>query len=95
MTGKILTREFILVCFAQFTFSLVFQSLVPTLPIYLSRLGSNDVEIGILVGIFFFCSLVVRPWVGKALLRTPEKRFMLTGSLIYAFASLAYLFAPP
>jgi MFS family permease len=91
----VLTRDFILVFFAQFAFSFVFQSLIPTLPIYLSRLGSNEVEIGVLIGIFFFCSLVLRPFVGKALLRTPEKKFMITGSLLYALASLAYLLAPP
>jgi MFS family permease len=95
MIPKVLTRDFILVFFAQFTFSFVFQSLIPTLPIYLSRLGSNEVEIGVLIGIFFFCSLVLRPFVGKALIRTPEKKFMITGSLLYALASLAYLLAPP
>ena len=95
MIRKVLARDFILVFFAQFTFSFVFQSLIPTLPIYLSRLGSNEVEIGVLVGIFFFCALVLRPFVGKALMRTPEKKFMITGSLLYALASLAYLLAPP
>jgi predicted MFS family arabinose efflux permease len=95
MIPKVLTRDFILLFFAQFTFSFVFQSLIPTLPIYLSRLGSNEVEIGVLVGIFFFCAVVLRPFVGKALLRTPEKKFMITGSLLFALASLAYLFAPP
>jgi MFS family permease len=95
MIRKVLTRDFLLVFFAQFAFSFVFQSLIPTLPIYLSRLGSNEVEIGVLIGIFFFCALVLRPFVGKALLKTPEKKFMIIGSLLYALASLAYLLAPP
>ena len=92
---KVLTRDFLLLFLAQFTFSFVFQSLIPTLPIYLSRSGSNEVEIGLLVGIFFFSALVLRPFVGKALSRTPEKKFMITGSLLFALASLAYLIAPP
>jgi len=95
MIRKVFSHDFILVFFAQFAISFVFQSLVPTLPMYLSRLGSNEVEIGVLIGIFFFCSLVLRPFIGKALLRTPEKKFMITGSLLYALASLAYLLAPP
>jgi predicted MFS family arabinose efflux permease len=53
------------------------------------------VEIGVIVGTFFFCALVLRPFVGKALLRTPEKKFMITGSLLFALSSLAYPFAPP
>jgi len=95
MISKVLTRNFLLLFFAQFTFSFVFQSLIPTLPIYLSRLGSNEVEIGVLIGIFFFCALILRPFVGRALLRTPEKKFMITGSLLFALSSLAYLIAPP
>jgi len=95
MIRKVFSRDFTLVFFAQFAFSFVFQSLIPTLPMYLSRSGSNEVEIGVLIGIFFFCSLVLRPFIGKALLRTPEKTFMITGSLLYALASLAYLLAPP
>jgi hypothetical protein len=53
MTQKILTRDFILAFFAQFASSFVFHILIPTLPIYLSRLGSPEVETGVLIGIFF------------------------------------------
>ena len=48
LTQKILTREFILWFLGQFMFTSVFHLLTPTLPIYLSRLASSEVEIGIL-----------------------------------------------
>ena len=92
---QILSPDFILAFLSQFAFSFVFHSLIPTLPIYLSRLGSNELEIGVLIGIFAVSSLVIRPFVGKALLKTPEKNFMIAGSLLFAFTSFAYLFAPP
>lgn len=92
---KILTRDFILCSFAQFTLAFVYFSLIPTLPIYLSRSGSNEVEIGILIGTFAVSSLVLRPFVGRALLKTPEKSFMIAGTLLFAFTSAAYIFAPP
>ena len=95
MARKIFTRDFILAFFAQFTSSFVFYILIPTLPIYLSRSGSTEVETGVLIGIFFFSSLVLRPFVGKALLRIPEKTFMMVGALLYVFSSVTYLFAPP
>jgi MFS family permease len=91
---KILNRDFILACFVQLAASFVFYLLIPTLPIYLSRLGSTEVETGVLIGVFFFCSLVLRPFVGKGLLKTPEKKFMLIGSLLYALASAGYLLTP-
>jgi MFS family permease len=95
MTQKILSREFILGFFAQFVFLSVFYILIPTLPIFLSRSGSTETEIGILIGVFFFSSLVLRPFVGKALLKFHEKTFMIAGTLLFAFTSVAYLFAPP
>lgn len=94
-TQKKLTRDFVLCFFAQFTFSSVFYILIPTLPIYLSRLGAKEAEIGILVGVFSVSSLIFRPIVGRALLKIPERRFMIAGTLFFASSSVAYLFAPP
>ncbi len=92
---KILSRDFVLCFFAQFAFSSVFAILVPTIPIYLSRFEAKEAEIGFLVGILSFSSLILRPVVGKALLNIPEKKFMITGAFLYIFSSIAYLLAPP
>jgi len=92
---KIVTRDFILASFIQFALAFVFFILVPTLPIYLSKLGSNEVEIGVLIGILAASSLVLRPFAGRALLKIPEKNFLIAGALLYAFTSAAYIFAPP
>ena len=92
---KILTRDFILCSFGQAAFGFIYYSLIPTLPIYLTRLGSNEAEIGILIGCFAASSLILRPFVGRALLKVSEKKFMIVGALLFAFASFAYLFAPP
>jgi predicted MFS family arabinose efflux permease len=94
-TQKIFTRDFVLSFFAQFAFSSVFFILIPTIPIYLSRLGSKEAEIGVLVGVFSVSSLFLRPFVGRALLKIPERSFMIAGALLYAFSSIAYLIAKP
>src|SRR4030067_192234 len=92
---KILTRDFILCFFAQFFFAFAFNALIPTLPIYLSRLESEKTEIGVLIGIFSVSSLIVRPFVGRGLLRIPERNFMMVGVFLYGLSSFAYLLAPP
>src|SRR4030042_663744 len=94
-TQKILTRDFILCFFAQFTFTCVFHILIPTLPIYLSRLGSSEVEIGVLIGSLSVSSLVLRPFIGRALIKIPERNFMIAGALIFALTSVAYFFVSP
>jgi MFS family permease len=95
MTQKIFTREFILSFLAQFAFSSVYFILIPTFPIYLSRSGSPEAEIGVLIGVFSVSSLVLRPFVGRALLKIPERKFMIGGAVLYVFASIAYLVAVP
>jgi len=92
---KIIGRDFILSFFAQFAFSAVFCILITTLPVYLLRFGAKEGEIGFLVGIFSVSSLIVRPFVGNALLAISERSFMIAGSFIYVFSCIAYLIAPP
>jgi MFS family permease len=94
-TDQIVTRDFVLAFLAQFASSFIFFVLIPTLPIYLVGFGCTEVETGVLIGVFFFCSLICRPFVGKALLRTSERKFMIFGSFLYLVASTAYLFSPP
>jgi MFS family permease len=92
---KILTRDFTLCFLTQFSLTFAAFCLIPTLPIYLSRSGSTEVEIGILIGSFAISSLLLRPLVGRALLSIPEKTFMIVGALFFAFGTVAYVFAPP
>ena len=92
---EILTRDFILAFFAQLAFTIANHILIPTLPIYLSRMDSKETEIGVLIGIFTVSSLVLRPFAGKILLRTPEKKMMVIGAILFGFASIGYLVAPP
>jgi predicted MFS family arabinose efflux permease len=94
-TQKIVIRDFILSCFTQFVFSSVFCILIPALPIYLLRFGAKEGEIGFLIGIFSVSSLILRPFVGKALSTIPERNFMIAGGLLYVLSCLAYLIAPP
>jgi len=94
-TQKILTREFVLNFFAQFAFSFVSFILIPTIPVYLSRFEAKGGEIGFLIGALSVSSLIPRPFIGRALLRIPERKFMMAGAVLYIFSSIAYLLAPP
>jgi MFS family permease len=92
---KILSRDFILTFSAQLAFSFSLFVLIPTLPIYLARLGTAEAEIGILIGISSASSLILRPFVGRALLTTPERNFMIVGALFFILCSSAYIIVPP
>ncbi len=94
-TDTPVSRDYILCFIVQFTFTAVFSILIPTIPVYLSRFEAKEAEIGFLIGIFSISSLALRPIVGRALLKIPERTFMLGGSLLYVLSSVAYLLAPP
>jgi MFS family permease len=92
---KIITRDFNLNFFAQFAFSSASFVLLPTIPIYLSKLDAKGSEIGFLVGVLNFCSLIPRLFIGRALVKYSERKFMLAGTALYVISSIAYLVAPP
>src|SRR5690625_3972072 len=72
---KIWTRDFVLICFANFFIFLGFQMTLPTLPLFVKALGGSDQSIGLIVGIFTFSALIIRPYVGNAL-ESKGRRFV-------------------
>ncbi|HOE16492.1 MAG TPA: MFS transporter [Syntrophorhabdaceae bacterium] len=88
-SGRLFTRDFIIGFLSLFVFLAADRSLAPTLPIFFTRLGSNESEIGVLIGICAAASLVSRLFVGGALLKYQARSIMMLGALISAIAFLA------
>lgn len=87
---KVLSRSFIFGFLAFFAFLSAYHSLVPTLPLYLASLGSNEREIGVLIGVVAVTSLVCRLLVGSVLQRYSEKRVMIFGAALSVIVFLAF-----
>jgi len=94
-TQNMLTREFILGFLILFVSIAANHALIPTLPIFFVRLGSNETEIGVLIGVFAASSLVSRFLVGRALLKYSKKSVMIFGSLLAAACFLACIVLRP
>jgi MFS family permease len=92
---NVLTHDFVFGFLALFVFIVAYHALIPTLPIFFARLGSNETEIGVLVGIFGASSLVFRLVAGSILLKYSEKHIMMFGALIFAFTFLASIVLRP
>lgn len=91
----ILTRDFILVFLGFFAFLFAYFTLVPTLPIYFKKLGANEGQIGVLVGIYSVSSLVSRLLAGGALTRYSEKKVMIVAALLFAVSFVACIALRP
>lgn len=72
---KIWTRDFLLICLSNFFIFLGFQMTLPTIPLFVEKLGGNDQLIGVVVGIFTFSALLMRPYAGHAL-ESKGRRFV-------------------
>lgn len=92
---NIFFRDYIFSFLAFFCFAAALHALTPTLPIFLSRLGSNEREIGLLVGTLGISSLVFRFVVGKILLRYSEKHVMIWGTVMFALSFLSLIVFRP
>ncbi|EKN71046.1 major facilitator superfamily protein [Neobacillus bataviensis LMG 21833] len=64
---RIWTKDFVLICLANFFIFLGFQMTLPTIPLFVEDLGGNEQLIGFVVGIFTFSALLLRPIAGSSL----------------------------
>ncbi|HEX2966638.1 MAG TPA: MFS transporter [Syntrophorhabdaceae bacterium] len=93
--SNIFTRDFALVYMAYIFFAIANQALLPTLPIFLSRSGSNAREIGVLIGVFAVASLAFRLVAGGVVSRHSERNVMMCGALLSVLSFLALLVFHP
>jgi MFS family permease len=81
--NNLITRDFILGFVGYFSLLFACFAFVPALPIYLRSLGSNEGEIGVLVGIFGIAALVSRLLAGNVLTKYSEKSVMMSAALLF------------
>ncbi|MFZ7947022.1 MFS transporter [Neobacillus sp. 19] len=98
---RIWTKDFVLICLANFFIFLGFQMTLPTIPLFVEDLGGNDQLIGFVVGIFTFSALLLRPYAGSSL-ETKGRGFVyLIGLAVFVLSvgsfgfltSIVFLFA--
>lgn len=93
VSEKIWTRDFVLIVMSNFFVFLGFQMTLPTIPLFVEKLGGNDQLIGIVVGIFTFSALLLRPYAGRALELKGRRFVFLTGLGIFVLSIGSFGFA--
>ncbi|WNS73592.1 MFS transporter [Bacillus sp. DTU_2020_1000418_1_SI_GHA_SEK_038] len=91
---KIWTRDFILIVMSNFLVFLGFHMTLPTIPLFVEELGGNDQLIGIVVGIFTFSALLLRPYAGHALESKGRRFVYLFGLGIFVISVGSFGFVP-
>ncbi|MCP8615684.1 MFS transporter [Salirhabdus salicampi] len=89
---RIWTKDFALICMANFFIFLGFQMTLPTLPLFVQHLGGSDKLIGFVSGIFMFSALLLRPYAGHALESKGRRFVYMWGLAIFVISVGTYAF---
>lgn len=87
---RLWSKNFVLICLANFCYFGSFYFLLPTLPQYVAVLGGTPGQVGLVMGFFTLASVVVRPYFGKTADRRGRKLFMLLGSGFFILFPVIY-----
>ncbi|WP_010283590.1 MFS transporter [Bacillus timonensis] len=92
---KLWTKDFINLSLSNFFVFLTFYYLLVSLPVYtLNDLGGNELEAGLMVTVFLFSAIIIRPFAGKWLNTIGRKKVLSLSLLIFMISSLFYFFTP-
>jgi MFS family permease len=89
---KMITREFVLLFVAGFLCMGSLYLLIPVLPLYMSDVvKASTTQVGLLVGLLTFSSMLFRPFVGRKSDEVGRKVFLLIGATVFIVAPLLYV----
>lgn len=86
----LLTRSFNIAFAANFLHGLSFFLFIH-LPSYLTDLGADEAEIGLIIGVSAVAGIVIRPWLGKTMDTRGRRPIALAGGALNAGVALLYL----
>jgi MFS family permease len=90
--GSIWTKDFILLCFANLSFFVSSQAFLPTLPLYLLKVGGGQRDVGYVMGIYTLAAMIMRAIAGLLSDRYGRKKIMMSGLVLMLAVSLCYRF---
>jgi MFS family permease len=85
------TRPFVLICLATLFFYLSFYLILPVMPLYVAGLGGSSTQIGLIIGLFAFASMLLKPPSGWIIDRRGNRPVLLIGMAVFLLASLGYM----
>ncbi|MHB1654252.1 MAG: MFS transporter [Desulfitobacteriaceae bacterium] len=91
---KLWTKNFILIALINLIIFMGFQMLMPTLPVYVKKLGGSEALAGLVIGVFAVSSVFIRPFAGRAIDTYGRKGIFLMGLSVFLICVAAYNWLP-
>lgn len=86
-------KSFIFIMLANALLFMAFEMLLPTLPLFVSSLGGDASQIGLVTGIFMFSAILVRPFTALLATKWNKKILLIAGIAICALVTGSYYLA--
>ncbi|MFC7442907.1 MFS transporter [Laceyella putida] len=94
MRTKLWTKDFILICLANFFLFAGFFVLLSTLPVYaVDELKAQEGQVGLIVGMFTIASVLMRPYGGLLVDQLDRRKIVLWTICLYLLATFSYFAA--
>ena len=87
---KLWTRSFIFIMIANGLLFMAFEMLLPTLPLFVSSIGGEAAQIGLVTGIFTVSAILIRPFAGILTTKFNKKLLLMIGMAICALSTGFY-----
>jgi MFS family permease len=88
----VLSRDFVMLFIAAVLFLGSLYLLIPVLPLYMADVvKATETQVGLLVGLLTFSSLLMRPYVGRKADQLGRKPFLMAGAANFVIATLLYI----
>jgi len=87
------TRSFVFVCLSNLAILANVHTIMPTLPLYVSTIGSSEKVIGFVIGVFPITAMALRPVVGMLLDKFGRKVLLFLGVAMTALICGSYILA--
>jgi predicted MFS family arabinose efflux permease len=84
------TKPFVLLILSNLFLFLSLEMLLPTLPVFAADKGGSDAQIGLIIGLFTYSAVVVRPFVGMASDKFGKKLLLILGVVICLIGTASY-----
>ena len=92
---RLITLNFVVLFLTTYFVFFASDFFIPVLPFYVVEAGGTKTAVGLLMGLFTFTSIVLRPLQGSRIHRTGCKKMLLLGIIVYALGGLGLAALPP
>lgn len=88
--SKLWSPSFIFIIISNALLFMIFEMLLPTLPLFVTNVGGEASQVGLVTGIFMLSAILTRPFAGKLANKIDKKFLLIIGISINALATGAY-----